>query len=117
MMKVSLYAIFFYTFSVLIFGVNGRVRKILETTKFYLTIFHFIFYSGDICQRQPSINGLCVTSTLGIYYDAETEHCKFVGCSPDKKLFASLEECEKICNGNRPRRRRIQSSKTDSTKS
>ncbi|XP_061398213.1 thrombin inhibitor hemalin-like [Musca vetustissima] len=60
----------------------------------------------DICDRQPTITGLCLTSTLGIYYDAETQHCRYVGCSPDKKLFASLDDCEKICNSKRRRNRR-----------
>ncbi|XP_036328517.1 uncharacterized protein LOC118740888 [Rhagoletis pomonella] len=60
----------------------------------------------DICLVQPSINGLCVSSTLGIVYDVETQHCKYMGCSTDKKLFATLEDCEKICNNSRHRRLR-----------
>ncbi|XP_005182689.1 uncharacterized protein LOC101893980 [Musca domestica] len=65
----------------------------------------------DICDRQPTITGLCLTSTLGIYYDAETQHCRYVGCSPDKKLFTSLEDCEKICNSKRRRNRRNRQSR------
>ncbi|XP_013110793.1 uncharacterized protein LOC106089499 [Stomoxys calcitrans] len=61
----------------------------------------------DICDRKPTITGLCVSSTLGIYYDAETQHCRYMGCSPDKKLFSSLEDCEKICNSKRRRNRRV----------
>ncbi|XP_075151246.1 kappaPI-actitoxin-Ael3a [Haematobia irritans] len=61
----------------------------------------------DICDRKPTINGLCVTSTLGIYYDAETQRCRYMGCSPDKKLFSSLEDCDKICNSKRRRNRRV----------
>ncbi|XP_054742652.1 uncharacterized protein LOC129247524 [Anastrepha obliqua] len=61
----------------------------------------------DICLVQPSINGLCVSSTLGIVYDVETQRCKYMGCSSDKKLFATLEDCEKICNNSRHRRLRI----------
>lgn len=64
--------------------------------------------SIDRCQQQPSINGLCVSSTLGIYYDTETQRCKYMGCSPDKRLFESLEECHRICNGEKHRKRRVQ---------
>ncbi|XP_004531347.1 uncharacterized protein LOC101451709 [Ceratitis capitata] len=60
----------------------------------------------DICLVQPSINGLCVSSTLGIVYDSETQRCKYMGCSTEKKLFATLEDCEKICNNSRHRRLR-----------
>ncbi|XP_073820805.1 kunitz-type serine protease inhibitor 2 [Musca autumnalis] len=65
----------------------------------------------DICDRQPTITGLCLTSTLGIYYDAETQHCRYVGCSPNKRFFATLEECEKTCNSKRRRDRRNRHSK------
>lgn len=76
----------------------------------FATINKIVFLAGavvDICDRKPTINGLCVSSTLGIYYDAETQHCRYMGCSPDKKLFASLEDCEKICNSKRRRNRRV----------
>ncbi|EDW76462.2 uncharacterized protein Dwil_GK15465 [Drosophila willistoni] len=54
----------------------------------------------DLCQVKPSTSGLCVPSTLGIYYDEETQHCHFVGCN-NKRLFSSLDDCEKICNNSR----------------
>lgn len=64
----------------------------------------------SVCDRQPTINGLCGSSTLGIYYDAETKRCKYLGCSPDKKIFSSLEDCERRCNKKR-RHRRVRYSK------
>ncbi|XP_034474373.1 uncharacterized protein LOC117781680 [Drosophila innubila] len=54
----------------------------------------------DLCQVQPSTSSLCVPTTVGIYFDAETQHCHFKGCST-KRLFGSLEDCEKICNNKR----------------
>ncbi|KAL7742070.1 hypothetical protein ACLKA6_018317 [Drosophila palustris] len=59
----------------------------------------------DLCQVQPSTSSLCVPTTVGIYYDAETQHCHFMGCS-NKRLFGSLEDCEKICNNKRHVNRR-----------
>ncbi|TMW54794.1 hypothetical protein DOY81_000027, partial [Sarcophaga bullata] len=84
-------------------SLNGKHFVLL-----FCILLHFVFPTQgagnrtrtvvDICERQPTINGLCGSSTLGIYYDAETERCKYLGCSPDKKIFQSLEDCEKICN-------------------
>ncbi|XP_017857329.1 PREDICTED: uncharacterized protein LOC108610018 [Drosophila arizonae] len=54
----------------------------------------------DLCQVKPTTSGLCVPTTVGIYYDVETQRCHFMGCS-NKRLFGSLEDCEKICNNAR----------------
>ncbi|KAH8377762.1 hypothetical protein KR093_007054 [Drosophila rubida] len=59
----------------------------------------------DLCQVKPSTSSLCVPSTLGIYYDMETQHCKYMGCS-SRRLFNTLEDCEKICNNARHVKRR-----------
>ncbi|XP_023173267.1 uncharacterized protein LOC111601070 [Drosophila hydei] len=63
----------------------------------------------DLCQVKPSTSSLCVPTTLGIYYDVETQHCHFMGCS-NKRLFGSLEDCERICNNARHVKRRNNSS-------
>ncbi|XP_030557321.1 uncharacterized protein LOC115760212 [Drosophila novamexicana] len=70
----------------------------------------------DLCQVKPSTSSLCVPTTLGIYYDEETQHCHYMGCS-NKRLFGSLEDCEKICNNARhvKRRNNVASSKTNQT--
>ncbi|XP_030384439.1 uncharacterized protein LOC115631740 [Scaptodrosophila lebanonensis] len=70
----------------------------------------------DLCQVKPSTSSLCVPTTLGIYYDPETQHCRYMGCS-SKKLFATLEDCEKICNNKRHIRIRMntQSSRPNET--
>ncbi|EDV99168.1 uncharacterized protein LOC6566990 [Drosophila grimshawi] len=54
----------------------------------------------DLCQVKPSTSSLCVPTTVGIYYNVETQHCHYMGCS-NKRLFGSLEDCEKICNNRR----------------
>lgn len=59
----------------------------------------------DLCQVKPSTSSLCVPTTVGIYYDVETQHCHFMGCS-NRRLFATLEDCEKICNNARHVKRR-----------
>ncbi|XP_017047550.1 uncharacterized protein LOC108092471 [Drosophila ficusphila] len=61
----------------------------------------------DLCQVQPTTNGLCVPTTVGIYYDPETQRCQYKGCS-NKRLFGSLEDCDKICNNMRHIKRRNQ---------
>ncbi|XP_060646888.1 uncharacterized protein LOC132784966 [Drosophila nasuta] len=70
----------------------------------------------DLCQVKPSTSSLCVPSTLGIYYDIETQHCKYMGCS-NKRLFNTLEDCEKICNNPRhvKRRTNINNNKANQT--
>ncbi|ALC38863.1 CG31778 [Drosophila busckii] len=70
----------------------------------------------DRCQATPSHSGLCTPSTMGIYFDEETQRCHFVGCS-SKRLFNSLEDCDKICNNARHTkiRNRSQNSKTNET--
>ncbi|XP_022229811.2 uncharacterized protein LOC111079099 [Drosophila obscura] len=67
----------------------------------------------DLCTVPPSTNGLCVPSTLGIYFDVETEHCRYMGCG--KRLFGSLEDCEKICNNARHVKRRNRSGGNETT--
>ncbi|EDW28960.1 GL19456 [Drosophila persimilis] len=71
--------------------------------------------SRDLCTVQPSTNGLCVPSTLGIYFDVETQHCRFLGCG-NKRLFASLEDCEKICNSIKHVKWRSRSGGNETTK-
>ncbi|EDV31225.1 uncharacterized protein Dana_GF14651 [Drosophila ananassae] len=68
----------------------------------------------DLCQVVPSTSGLCVPSTLGIYYDPETQHCRFMGCS-NKRLFTSLEDCDKICNNARHVKRRNRAKTNETT--
>ncbi|KAI8121794.1 hypothetical protein FF38_09651 [Lucilia cuprina] len=97
----------------------SRAKRVIIVCCILLNLIYTIQGAGnrtravvDICDRQPTINGLCGSSTLGIYYDAETQRCKYLGCSPDKKIFSSLEDCEKICNRkNRRRHRRVRYSK------
>ncbi|XP_017110568.1 uncharacterized protein LOC108134681 [Drosophila elegans] len=61
----------------------------------------------DLCQVVPSTNGVCMPTTVGIYYDPETQRCQYKGCS-NKRLFSSLEDCDKICNNPRHVKRRNQ---------
>ncbi|XP_017007100.2 boophilin-H2 [Drosophila takahashii] len=61
----------------------------------------------DACQVVPSTNGVCGPTTVGIYYDPETQRCQYKGCS-NRRLFDTLENCDKICNNPRHVKRRNQ---------
>ncbi|EDW87577.1 boophilin-G2 [Drosophila yakuba] len=61
----------------------------------------------DACQMEPSTNGVCGPTTVGIFYDPETQRCQYRGCG-NRKLFRTLEDCEKICNNPRHVKRRNQ---------
>ncbi|XP_016925138.1 boophilin-H2 [Drosophila suzukii] len=61
----------------------------------------------DLCQMVPSTNGVCGPTTVGIYYDPELQRCQYKGCS-NRRLFGSLEDCDKICNNPRHVKRRNQ---------
>ncbi|XP_017075054.2 uncharacterized protein LOC108110488 [Drosophila eugracilis] len=61
----------------------------------------------DLCPGPPSTTGVCMPTTMGIHYDPEAQRCKYKGCS-NKRLFASLEDCDKICNNPRHVKRRNQ---------
>ncbi|KAH8412410.1 hypothetical protein KR009_001819, partial [Drosophila setifemur] len=68
----------------------------------------------DLCQVVPSAEGLCLPSTLGIHYDPETQRCRYVGCST-KKLFSTIEDCDKICNNPRHWKRRNRAKANETT--
>ncbi|KAH8369032.1 hypothetical protein KR200_004515, partial [Drosophila serrata] len=69
----------------------------------------------DLCQSVPSTsNGICMPSTVNIYYDPETQKCRYIGCS-NKRHFQSLEDCEKICNNARHVKRRNRTKANETT--
>jgi len=86
--------------------------ELLETTIFFeilaRNVIYIICIPGDACQTAPNKSvWLCSPSTLGIFFDPETQRCRYMGCS-NRKLFLTLEDCEKICNNPRHIKRRNQ---------
>ncbi|EDX03654.1 GD22731 [Drosophila simulans] len=60
----------------------------------------------NACQTAPNNNvWLSSTTTLGIFFYPDTQRCRYMGCS-NRKLFLTLEDCEKICNNPRHIKRR-----------
>ena len=62
----------------------------------YVSFMTSLYYIIDSCAYNANPSP-CEDSTVGWFFNSETEQCQFGGCEGRGNIFTSMAECVKSC--------------------